>query len=251
MPQVIQTIIVTEDPLRANYVNRPYLKNRHDFNTSCLACCDDVANCCDVMWCWHLQISSQYDAIRYGRGTHSPSCGSCFTLWCADIFTCGFASIMCIAMTRGQIRRRFGLHSDCSTCCADCLMLYFGCACCIACQNHREMHMRGVFAGGCCSKPNNSYLKPAGSVPMPMQATTYTVIEQPSPYGQPQPAPQPYYPDQPYYAGGGAPPPNPNGPAPNYSEPSYGYGQPAYGQPAMGVPVQQCQPPQPQPAPYY
>lgn len=266
---VVQTVVVESDPLRFSYQYRPYIRVRDGFNTNCAQCCDDVGNCCDVAFCWHLQVSSQYDAITYGHRQHSPSVASCLMLCCADMCTFGIASAVCVAITRGRIRDRFGFRCDAGDCFVDTALYCCGCVPCVACQNHREMHMRGVFAGGCCSTPNMTYLNPPKDA-----AAMGMFVPQPT-------APQPYaanpaYPSSPPPATGylatpapnsgvdggaygynaGTPSSNPYGqgyaygaaPAPQQTNQNaaYGYGQP---QPAPNTNTGAYGYGQPQPAP--
>ena len=162
MSHTVATVVVhaDNDPLRYSYQYRPYIRSRNDFNSECYNCCDDRANCLDVFFCWYLQVSSMYDAVNTGDREHKPQCVTCLMVCLGDLFLFGLVSNTCVGLTRMGIRDLFGFRCEFRDGCLDCLMLCCMCGCCLACQNHREMHMRGVFAGGCFSVPRRDWVYP-------------------------------------------------------------------------------------------
>lgn len=98
-------------------------------------CCDDIASCCDVYFCFLCQASYQHSAIAQETGC---GCGNCLATCC-----CMQHSVM--SLRYAVVSRYYIDESFCGTCCtAAC------CPLCSMCQTHREMRLRGVPVGGCC-----------------------------------------------------------------------------------------------------
>ena len=194
-----------------SYLTRPYLRHPHDFNTGCCGCTEDCRNCLDTYFCWHCIVTSQYNAAEKEL-KHGPClCSYCCLITVADLFMWGCASRVCVCLTRSKIRKGFGFSQSCKNVCLDGLACAF-CVGCMACQNHREMHMRGYYADGCYGKPRNEWLYPSGGSVLeprpPSNNPDYSQQQyQPShgdghasygnngvayAGGEPQPQPQPY-----------------------------------------------------------
>ena len=126
------------------------------WSTGLLGCCGDRESCCEVMWAQPFQQATQYNLLVYGRdAVHWPVCLGTFTLdvmgMVATCLPIGFGSAALTFELRQMLRDRYGLAGSE----AEDLIASLLCTECSACQNMREMKLRGDSPGSAC-RPNQA-----------------------------------------------------------------------------------------------
>ena len=149
------------EAMGTSYLTRPCLRQPHDFNTGRCSCNEDWRNCLDTFFCWYGIVTTQFNTADKELKSGPFQCSYCCAVCVADLFTGGCASLACVGMTRAKIRQGFGMSMEMKPIFID-FICGLCCTCTMACQNHREMHMRGYFAEGCYEKPRHEWLYPSG-----------------------------------------------------------------------------------------
>lgn len=113
-------------------------------------CFEDAALCLEVVFCWHAQFTAQWNMLQ--NNERGPMLWLCLGFALCDLLFVGIPSQICIGVTRGLIRKRYEIPCTCQECLTQCVLTNYGCMCCLHCQHHREMRLRGEYPGGCLAK---------------------------------------------------------------------------------------------------